>query len=418
MLEMLYSFLMKADEEMKSKRPISSARFASVAGLVALVGSIAVWRIFAAGTPVAFEAESGTVAGPATIASSTGTSGGSYVKFDAPTPTPTPVPTATPSAAGVFTLASIPDTQRDLWTTTNASQNFDGRLKYLANNKAALNLKYVMQVGDLQDTDNLTFSSDPAVNPRYQPGSFFNIDHAQYVWASNSLKTLEIAGVPYALAVGNHDTGAVCGGPACPVVAGQTQSTSIEVRNTSTWNMYYPPSRFPGLTVFEAGKTDNAYRQFTAGGVNFGVLNLELWPRTNVIDWAKTVVAAHPHDNIIITTHSYLNGGGGIEQTNGGYGANSPQYVFDNLVKVYPNIRFVFSGHTGNADYRVDTGTNGNNIYEMLDCYHDTVNNWIRLLTVDTVNNTITTKVYSPINGATRTEAQANVTISGINWVR
>ena len=44
------------------------------------------------------------------------------------------------------------------------------------------------------------------------------------------------------------------------------------------------------------------------------MLNLELWPRHPVISWAREVIAAHPNHNVIIVTHSYLNGGGGIEQ--------------------------------------------------------------------------------------------------------
>jgi len=310
------------------------------------------------------------------------------------------------------------------------TKNFNTRWTWLVANKTALNLKYVWQVGDLQDTDNLlcavgtpasqqsTCSHDLSVNPRYEPNPPFNIDHFQYYWASQGLKALENAGIPYALTIGNHDTGAVCGGPACPVVAGQTQKVTQEVRDTATWNSYYPPSRFPGIVTFEAGKTDNAYREFDAGGLHWMLINLELWPRTEVVNWAKTVVAAHPHDNVIITTHSYLNGGGGIDQTNGGYGTNTMQYVFDNLVKQYPNILMVYSGHVGNSDYRVDTGVNGNKIYDFMDTYHDQVNNWIRLVTLDTKNNTIKTKVYSPATNATRTEATANVSITGVKWIR
>ncbi len=35
------------------------------------------------------------------------------------------------------------------------------------------------------------------------------------------------------------------------------------------------------------------------------------------------MIAAHPYDNVIIATHSFLNGGAGIEQGNGGYGDTS-----------------------------------------------------------------------------------------------
>ncbi len=58
-------------------------------------------------------------------------------------------------------------------------------------------------------------------------------------------------------------------------------------------------------------------------------------------------MAAHPDENVIVLTHSYLEADGSISQSNGGYGATSPQYLYDNLIKVYPNIKFVLSGHVG-----------------------------------------------------------------------
>ena len=67
-----------------------------------------------------------------------------------------------------FTFASIPDTQRELWNMTTIQKNFDGRLDWLAQEKTALNLKFVWQVGDLEDTDNLLCA---AGTPSSQQGS-------------------------------------------------------------------------------------------------------------------------------------------------------------------------------------------------------------------------------------------------------
>ena len=58
---------------------------------IVLVGAFAVWKIFAAGTPIAFETEAGNLAGGAAVTPSTGASGGSAVAFsNAATPTPSP----------------------------------------------------------------------------------------------------------------------------------------------------------------------------------------------------------------------------------------------------------------------------------------------------------------------------------------
>ena len=43
-----------------------------------------------------------------------------------------------------------------------------------------------------------------------------------------------------------------------------------------------------------------------AGGARFMILVLEYEPRTRVLEWADTVVSAHPDHNVILLTHSYL----------------------------------------------------------------------------------------------------------------
>ncbi|GLW10181.1 hypothetical protein Misp01_53100 [Microtetraspora sp. NBRC 13810] len=47
---------------------------------------------------------------------------------------------------------------------------------------------------------------------------------------------------------------------------------------------------------FEAGKVDNSFSAYDAGGVRWLVMTLELWPRTEVVNWAGNVVAAR-HSN-------------------------------------------------------------------------------------------------------------------------
>ncbi|MEK8104712.1 hypothetical protein NKG94_05050 [Micromonospora sp. M12] len=95
-----------------------------------------------------------------------------------------------------------------------------------------------------------------------------------------------------------------------------------------------------------------------------------------------------------MVTHDYIDGNGTIEQS-AGYGETSPQYLFDNLVKQYANIRFVFSGHTGIAGNRVDTGVNGNKIYSFLQTFHSNSTNPVRLVEVDTAANSLRTWIYA-----------------------
>jgi hypothetical protein len=127
------------------------------------------------------------------------------------------------------------------------------------------------------------------------------------------------------------------------------------------------------------------------------------------------VVAAHPHHNVIVVTHSYLNADGSIG-TSGEYGDESPQYLFDKLIGRYSNVKMVFSGHTGTSAARVDGGKRDNQVYSFLQAFHDRVTNPLRLVTVDTERNTLTTQVYAPFTN--QTWAPWGTTTTDVTWTR
>jgi 3',5'-cyclic AMP phosphodiesterase CpdA len=289
-----------------------------------------------------------------------------------------------------FIFAVVPDTQQEVKSAHDA--RLRNRTSWLVNNRSALDLRFVTHTGDLVNWDTP--------------------DHYMYVTAADGLKVLQDARITYSVAPGNHDTAAVCaGGGAC-----DTSRTKDLLRDTRTFNRYLKAAQFGAVAEqFEAGKVDNALSTFSAGGLNWGVLTLELWPRTAVVDWARRIVAGHPHHNIVIATHSYLNADATISNR-AEYGATSPQYLFDNLVKRYPNIKVVVSGHTGTGASRQDTGVNGNRIYSFLGAFHDEKTNPVRLIEVDTAGNTITSRVYAPYTD-TRFP-QFTTSSSGVVWAR
>jgi hypothetical protein len=320
-----------------------------------------------------------------------------------PTPTEKPTPTTAPAPAPPaqprpapegtdteFTFAAYPDTQRECWRRSDT--RFLDRTKWLVQNKSSLDLRFATHSGDVVDWDT----------PK----------HDQYEHASEALRPLESAGIPYTLAIGNHDTGAVGpGGSAKP--GGRAH---IDVRDTSTFNAYFNASRYTNVRgAYESGKVDNIYATYEAGGVKWMVLILELWPRQGPIDWAKKVVADHPNHNVIVVTHEFLDGGNGIGQSNGGYGANSPQHLYNQLIGQYANIRIVLSGHVGIAGARVDTGKHGNKIYSFLNTFHSESTNPVRLFTVDTEADTIKTWVYAPHTNQTFSEYSK--TLTGVDFV-
>lgn len=297
-----------------------------------------------------------------------------------------------------FSFAVFGDTQT--WTGLGDTR-FGRATQWVVDNAAAdkLDIRYVGHTGDFTNWGWLVPSQ---------------LDIGQAAMAK-----IDAAGLPFAITVGNHDTRAVghngvagsrtyggsayVGNPECVERFSPAEcNTSLLVRHTEEINARFTADQYGNVGgAFEPGKIDNLYQTFEAGGKKWLVLTLELWPRTAAVNWAKGVVAGHPDHNVIIQTHSYLEGNSTIVQNNGGYGTNTGQYVFDNLVKPYANVKAVFSGHTGSTGYRKDTGTNGNVIHSFLN--NDAIggsSNTVRIVTVDTKTGDLKSRMY---NQATNT---------------
>jgi hypothetical protein len=288
-----------------------------------------------------------------------------------------------------FTFAVYPDTQQEV--LRKSDRRFIARSQWLVRQRKAQDLRFVTHTGDVVNWDTA--------------------DHAQYVVARDGLAPLEQAGIPYSLSIGNHDTAAVCaGGGAC-----DSQRTRKLVRDTRTFNRYLNRQSLNQEGAYEAGRVDNTYHVYTAGGISWLVLNLELWQRPGVLSWAQRVVKAHPKHNVIVVTHSYLTAKGRIS-TKAEYGDTAPSVLARKLVKRYPNVRMVFSGHVGQAAHRVDKGAHGNRIDSFVVAMHSNTTNPTQLVRVDTEKNTLKSWMYAP---RTNTRyPKDTVRVNRIRWVR
>jgi hypothetical protein len=308
-----------------------------------------------------------------------------------------------------FTIAVVPDTQREVHY--DSDKRLVNRLRWLVNRADPLDLRYVVQVGDVTD--------------------WGWVDQPQLTRASNAFQRLEDASIPYSIAVGNHDTRAVgwnghggYGGsaysenPECAQRYSPSECrVTVLVRHTEEINARFPASRFADMRdEWEPGKIDNASSTFRAGGLDWLVLDLELWPRPEAVAWAAQVVRNHPTYNVIVNTHSYLTARGTI-YNKADYGSTSPRYVWQNLVRRYPNIVMVTCGHIGAARVRTDRGDNGNKVVSLLQNFgkvDDT--NPVRLVTVDPARGTLTTRVYAPLTD--RNFRTYSATIKGMKFVK
>jgi hypothetical protein len=294
-----------------------------------------------------------------------------------------------PIANTTFTFAVYPDTQEEVYANHNG--RFRQRSQWLADHRRQLDLRFMVHTGDIVNWDTS--------------------DHAQYQVALDALVPLDQAGISYSLSPGNHDTAAVCpGGSAC-----DPAHTYELLRDTTTYNHYLGRQSANREGAYERGKRDNSYQIYTAGGVGWLVLNLEMWPRAGVVTWAQRVVASHPKHNVIVVTHSYLTSSGAIS-TQRDYGDTAPTVLARELTLKYPNIRMVFSGHTGTAAHRVDRGVHGNRVDSFLTTMHDRVTNPVRLVEVDTKANHLKSWMYAPWTSTSY--PQYTVQLSGRTWLR
>lgn len=290
--------------------------------------------------------------------------------------------------ASVITFAIYPDTQNEVYRDNDPK--FSGRSQWLVAMKPLLGLRYAMHTGDIVSWDTP--------------------DHAQYVRARRALSVLD-GQLAYSAAAGNHDTAAVGVGGS----AADPPNTARLVRDTTSYNQYLRPGMHR-TTEFQPGHAENSYALFSAGGLNWMTLTLELWPRREVVAWAREVVASHPKHNVIVVTHSYLSANGTLSTSNGGYGATSPQYLYDNLIKRYPNIKMTFSGHTGTAAYRRDVGVKGNDIHNYLLAMHSNTTNPTRLVEINVNAGVVSSWVYAPL---TKTSYPSYYRApAAVSWVR
>ena len=296
-----------------------------------------------------------------------------------------------PCFAEPFTLPVLPDTQVEV---NRKPEMLHSQLDWLVKNAAPLKMPMVLHVGDIVDFHN----------------------DKQWTTASEAFKVLDEAKIPYALAVGNHDTAAVGenSGSAAP------GNVNLNLRNTEKFNSYFPVARFTAQKGrFEEGKSDNAYYTFEAGGLNWLVLTLEFCSRQGPVDWANQVLPQFPHHNVIILTHFHLTSKGEINQTNAGYGNLTSQSIFDQMIKKHANVVLVLSGHVDTSAHRTDEGENGNTIYQILQDYQgeDAGGGYIRLLDIDTAAGTIAARMYSPFYDKTK-EDKSKFSIEGVKFVQ
>jgi Carboxypeptidase regulatory-like domain/Calcineurin-like phosphoesterase len=288
-----------------------------------------------------------------------------------------------------FTVIVLPDTQ---FYSQNFPATFKAQTNWIVANKAALNIKLVLGEGDI-------------VNGGGELVQWENADAA--------VSTLDGV-VPYFLAIGNHDY--------------DRNDPVNRTASTKNFNHYFGPARYAAYPwyrgQFPAGSNENFYGVVNVGGKNLLILMLEFYPRDSAIAWAKAVLNANLDKEAIVVTHSYENWDdsyvGRCDQFNAeayGLGAdNDGDEMWNKLIRLYPNIIQVLSGHvTGDvAGRREAVGDNGNLVNQVMANYQATANGgdgYLRIMTFKPSVNQVVVKTYSPTRKLFKTDSQNQFTL-------
>ncbi|MBQ3047310.1 MAG: metallophosphoesterase [Clostridia bacterium] len=283
---------------------------------------------------------------------------------------------------GAYTFAVIPDTQMLLAKAVDsngkglydadyvATDNvFYKNTKWLADNKDALGLEFVMHIGDITDTLNYdAWATKGAV---------------ELCYGLEYMNVLTDAGIPWSISRGNHDSGHT----EDRLAFWDNGFSGVEVNGKTYSSTGYSGAQYGvgsqritdlinsgELTDFGSmteSNMRNTYYKFTAGEHDWLILALDLEPTDEDIAWAKTVVESNPDRKIIVSTHAYMNKNGSFMtsiMSQDGLSHNSGQELWDEFISLYSNIVMVVSGHSSGEDIiRVEkTGVYGNKVQNFM----------------------------------------------------
>ena len=296
----------------------------------------------------------------------------------------------------------LPDTQT---YAEKYPEVLDSQVNWIAKNSN--NINFVLQQGDLTQNNN---------------EKEWKIIQSAFSRLNNK--------VPYVLAVGNHDMGSADG-------------KFADVRDSRMFNSFFPITEMNKLPGFgeaaEEGKMDNAFYIFKTGKINWLVITLEFGPRNKVLNWANSIIRKYPGHSVIINTHSYMysdstrQGPGdnwrpqayGVGKDTGDATVNDGEQIWEKLVKLHSNIKFVCSGHILNSGIGtlVSINDEGFPVYQLLANYQEGVkgsvkggNGWLRIMDLDFKNNTLKVSTYSPYINEYKNDPQNHFIIRNVNF--
>ena len=288
------------------------------------------------------------------------------------------------SAGADFSIIALPDTQyyaAGLYGGTPAI--FTAQTQWIVNQQAVRNVACVTHLGDCVEHGNNNGNTR----------EWDNVNAAMSL-LENPMTTRLAEGIPYGIAVGNHD---------------QSPEGSPDGNSTKLYNQYFGTSRFYRRSYYGghySSNQDNHYQLFSASGLDFIVIYLEYdqTPDAPILDWADKLLKIYSNRRGMIVSHYLMNESAGFSVQG--------QAIYDAL-KNNPNLFLMLCGHILAENRRQDV-FNGHTVYTLLSDYQGLPNGgngWLRMMEFSPASNQIRVSTYSPTLGLFDTTPNSQFTL-------
>jgi hypothetical protein len=280
-----------------------------------------------------------------------------------------------PSVGPDFTVVALPDTQYYVSSLFGGSPDlFDGQTQWVVDHKDAFNTSFVTQLGDCVQNGN-------------NGGNDLEWRIASHALGllEDPLTTRLLDGIPYGVAVGNHDET-----PLDDPIGNPPGSSTIG------YNRFFGESRFAGRGYYGGHfgtRSDNHFELFSASGMDFIVVHLAFAPTPDpdVLAWADSLLTTYENRRAILVSHSLIGPG-----NPGSF--SSQGMAFFEAVKRHPNLFLMLCGHVCGEGRRTDV-VDGHAVTTLLSdfqCRSNGGDGWFRLLRFSPALNRIDVQTYSP----------------------
>lgn len=273
-----------------------------------------------------------------------------------------------------FSIVALPDTQFYTGELNGGTKEmFYAQTEWIITNRVSRNIAYVAHLGDISQNGDIKSGGANLTEWRNATNAMYRIE--------NPATTLLQHGIPYGMAVGNHDLEPI----------GDPTGTSIY------YNQYFGYSRFAGRPYY-AGRygtvnNNNHFDFFSAGGMEFIVIYFEYDANANplVLNWANDVLRTNQQRRAIIVTHNFGN-------TSTPVSFSAQGSAIYNALKTNKNVFMMLAGHVTGEGSRADT-YQGNTIRTYVSDYQGWTNGgsgFMRIIDFSPSNNQVVFTTYSP----------------------